>query len=93
MSKLPICNVGPNHYEVFGIGTFDLYFSYCTLIAFRHHDKLFVRENQWGPTTGKHLNAIDGGRKQARLTTEAFETAFADCCNAIHDESRGLHVN
>ena len=33
----------------------------------------FVRENDWGPTTGKHLNWLDGGDKKGRLPSEAFE--------------------
>ncbi len=44
----------------------DLYFSYETLVAFCHdHPNLgpvwAVRQNDWGPTTGGHLNSIDGG--------------------------------
>lgn len=36
------------------------YFSYNTLVAFKiKYNELFVRENVWGNTTGKHLNWID----------------------------------
>jgi hypothetical protein len=31
-----------------------------------------VRRNDWGPTTGKHLNRIDGGAKASRLEGRAF---------------------
>jgi hypothetical protein len=48
------------------IGNTDLYFSYQTLIAIRKNGRLFVRENDWSTTTGKHLNAIDGGSYQAK---------------------------
>lgn len=59
----------------------DYYFSYKTLVAFRGRNGLVVRQNEWGPTTGKHLNAIDGGSKEtraARLSGEAFEQAYAE---------------
>ena len=39
---------------------------------------LVVRENNWGPTTGKHLNAIDGGDKKARLSADAFEAKYRE---------------
>jgi len=53
-----------------------VYYSYRTPVAFRVAGHLVVRENVWGPTTGKHLNAIDGGSKaakKARVPGEAFE--------------------
>lgn len=53
------------------------WFSYKTLIAFSGpNGKRVVLQNYWGPTTGKHLNAIDGGNKKSRLTQEAFEREF-----------------
>lgn len=58
----------------------DFYFSYRTLVAVRIRKYpelgLLVRENVWGPTTGKHLNWIDGGNKTARMTEEAFTEAI-----------------
>lgn len=54
------------------------YFSYDTLIAFRGPKGLRVRQNDWGPTTGKHLNAIDGGAKSDRLPADKFEAAYRD---------------
>ena len=39
---------------------FDLWilFSYETPVAFmQHHDRMLIRrKNEWGPTTGKHIN-------------------------------------
>lgn len=53
------------------------YFSYKTLVAFKTKDKtLIVRENIWGPTTGKHLNWIDGGDKESRLSEKEFEKKY-----------------
>lgn len=57
-------------------GTF--YFSYETCIAFRTPDYgLIIRENDWGPTTGKHLNYIDPD-KSIRISGEDFETMLED---------------
>jgi len=55
------------------LGMIDLYFSYQTVVAFRSPDTgLVISENNWGPTTGKHLNAI--GHKDVRTSREEFET-------------------
>lgn len=53
-----------------------LFFSYQTLIGFSVNGKRYVSENLWGPTTGKHLNAIDGGNKTDRLPRKQFEEAY-----------------
>lgn len=61
---------------VFSMGDVDVYFSYKTPVAFRHPTTgLVVRMNEWGPTTGKHLNAIDGGNgaKAKRINGAEFE--------------------
>lgn len=55
------------------IGTVALYFSYQTIVAFKEaDDKLFISENRWGPTTGKHLNLIDSDPKN-RIPRKEFE--------------------
>lgn len=54
----------------------QFYFSYSTLVAFRCDKGLFVRQNDWGPTTGKHLNWIDGGNKKQRVNEETFNELF-----------------
>lgn len=46
------------------IGPITVYFSYQTPIAFKDANASdpwhwHVRKNDWGPTTGKHLNYID----------------------------------
>tara|TARA_R110000868_G_scaffold307310_3_gene568739 strand:- start:208 stop:477 length:270 start_codon:yes stop_codon:yes gene_type:complete len=56
----------------------DYWFSYRTLVAFQRNGERIVRRNDWGPTTGKQLNAIDGGSKEARdarLDGDAFKAA------------------
>jgi hypothetical protein len=56
------------------IGSLTVWFSYETPIAFQvDGDKRFVRQNEWGPTTGKHLNAIDNGDKAGRIPGQYFE--------------------
>lgn len=51
------------------------WFSYKTCIAYQPLDgsPRVVRRNDWGPTTGKHLNYIDGGDKASRLEGDDFE--------------------
>ena len=56
----------------------DYYYSYRTLVAVkRPGEPIIVHENIWGPTTGKHLNWIDGGAKQNRLSADDFAAAVA----------------
>ena len=53
---------------VFSIGPMDIFYSYTTPVAFQSAcHELTVRENDWGPTTGKHLNWIDGGCRAAKI--------------------------
>lgn len=60
------------------IGALKVYFSYETVIAFSHPDcGLVIRENEWGPTTGKHLNAIDDD-KHKRIPGDAFEEQWRE---------------
>lgn len=55
----------------------EFYFSYSTLVAFRGRDgRLRVTRNYWGPTTGKHLNAIDREHAKDRLSAEDFQKAY-----------------
>jgi hypothetical protein len=64
-------------------GDLDIYFSYKTPIAFRFNGSLIVRKNDWGTTTGKHLNAIDNGNKKERKDSETFEKLFNDILLSI----------
>jgi hypothetical protein len=50
-----------------------IWFSYQTPIAYRTNDEgLVIRKNAWGPTTGKHLNAINPN-KDRRIDGDEFE--------------------
>lgn len=61
-----------------------VWFSYKTPVAFCvNGGRRVVRQNDWGPTTGKHLNALDGGSKEARaerLDSAAFKVALDAAC-------------
>ncbi len=55
-----------------------LWFSYHTLVAFRVGSVKVVHKNVWSNTTGKHLNAIDGGDKESRVDAETFKAKWAE---------------
>ncbi len=60
-------------------GHITLWFSYQTLVAFRiGASPVYVIENSWGPTTGKHLNSIDSGAKANRLPASAFHAKYLE---------------
>jgi hypothetical protein len=54
-----------------------VWFSYRTPVAFALHGEKVVRRNEWGPTTGKHLNAIEPDKRR-RVSSEAFEAALTE---------------
>ena len=59
--------------NVFGI---TVAFSYWTMIGFQFPGRDWVIiENQWGPTTGKHLNWLDT-RKEIRIPQKEFLDRF-----------------
>ena len=60
------------------VGSLTLWFSYDTVVAFSSMDRYppLVSENCWGPTTGKHLNAIDDRNKKNRMKRADFENAL-----------------
>lgn len=69
-------NYGAHSMQV-SIGDFTVWFSYNTVVAFQAPGKMMrVHENVWGTTTGKHINAIDGGDKKSRLKSEDFDKEF-----------------
>jgi hypothetical protein len=66
------------------IGDLTLWFSYQTVVGFERvgHSPVVI-ENRWGPTTGKHLNYIDQGKKQLRLTPAQFGTALNEALGNV----------
>ena len=66
----------PN-YATVHLGEYALHFSYKALIGFYAPGwGLFVRQNDWSTTTGKHLNSLQLD-KSKRLATPEFEAAVA----------------
>lgn len=63
--------IRPNFTQV-RLPDLTIWFSYETPIAFENSHALVVRENDWGPTTGKHLNYIDPDNSK-RVSREQFE--------------------
>jgi len=60
--------------------TIYLWFSYETIIAFKYQYKMFVRQNNWGITTGKFLDELQPDKKQ-RLSSEIFEAELIKILN------------
>jgi hypothetical protein len=57
------------------VGPLEVWYSYRTAIAFRVHGNIVIRENEWGPTTGKHLNWIDSD-KSVRVSGVDFQSEW-----------------
>lgn len=72
------------HALLVAVDNLSIWFSYQTPVAFqRGHGPIVARQNDWGSTTGKHLNWIDGGNKKARVSGAEFERLFAE---ATHEQ-------
>lgn len=72
-------NYGAHALRFFDADENCYWFSYTTLVAFAKPGYgRVVRQNEWGPTTGKHLNAIDGGDKRTRVNSAEFSRRFAE---------------
>lgn len=68
-------NYGVNTLKLY-IGNVTLWFSYRTLVAFQVcGSEKVIRHNDWGQTTGKHLNWIDPDHS-VRLSGEEFENQW-----------------
>lgn len=85
--SLPTITTEKN-FTIVELDSVRLWFSYSTLIGFVKRNgsgagKRFVSENCWSTTTGKHLNAIDGGDKKSRLPREEFEDTYNKLVGAI----------
>jgi len=66
-------------YDAGGVPT-TYWYSYSTCVGVDFHDSWGprTRVNEWGPTTGKHLNYIDGGNRVDRLSEEDFGFIFEE---------------
>ena len=70
-------NYGANCMAV-AVGPLTVWYSYRTPVAFEvgGHPQV-VHENDWGPTTGKHLNWINSD-KSSRVDGETFQRLWSD---------------
>lgn len=58
------------------IGKLTVWVSYDTLIAYQYGGApIVIRRNDWGSTTGKHLNEIDPDHSK-RIDGREFEKQF-----------------
>ncbi len=56
-------------------GKITVWFSYKTPVAFSMpNGDLVIRQNDWGQTTGKHLNMLDKHQRYARIPGVEFES-------------------
>lgn len=78
-----LTTIRPNCTEVEANGMTYL-FSYSTCVGFYGPRGRIMRQNDWGPTTGKHLNHWDGGDKQAK----AQRVPEALFLTLLHDAER-----
>ena len=61
------------HCMVVTLAGVTVWYSYETPVAFQTCGQpRVVRTNDWGPTTGKHLNWIDNGDKARRVDSARF---------------------
>lgn len=82
------CDYASNNYGMHALMFRDttgnrFYFSYKTLVAFDTPDGLIVHKNDWRTTTGRHLNAIDGGDKKSRVDAKTFALILAKTYGAV----------
>lgn len=72
------------HTLVVDIGPIRVWFSYTTPVAFHvsGHQRV-VHENVWSKTTGKHLNWIDRGAKDRRVSGDEFERLYKEQVEAL----------
>ena len=63
------------NFTIVNVGGTQFAFSYETVVGFIRPGETSwtVSENDWGPTTGKHLNMLDFGQGK-RLPRSEFET-------------------
>ena len=69
---------GRANFSIVHLDGYQVAFSYETPIGFAIASRPWVlRDNEWGPTTGKHLNNLDE-RKINRLPGDEFLKALVD---------------
>ncbi len=68
------------NFSIVTLGAYSVAFSYSTPIGYNTNGygiAWVVRVNDRGPTTGRHLNELDFGRKEERLDGDVFMQQLA----------------
>ena len=61
------------NFTIVYVGSLTLAFSYKTIIGFQMGwGSWVIRKNEWGPTTGKHLNYLSD-TKETRVESDEFD--------------------
>ena len=80
--NIRLTNIASNFNEV-EINDLTLWFSYQTVVGFRTPKTGIVCiENQWGSTTGKHLNYIQSDKKK-RVSDSKFNEMLESILNEL----------
>lgn len=72
---LPTLNKLANNFHNIECDGVLVWFFYETMIAFAVGSRIFCRHNEWGNTTGKHLNTIQPDHSK-RMSAVDFEAAW-----------------
>jgi hypothetical protein len=83
MRKLKLEILKPNFTKL-TLGPLTLWFSYTIPISFSiggSTPSSCTRVNDWSVTTGRHLNAIDGGKGAYRVPGHVFEARLSAVIN------------
>lgn len=85
IKKVKVTNYGGYSSDNYGAhclkftdGNNTYWFSYETLVAFCINGEFHIRKNEWGTTTGKHLNWICEDKK-IREDEETFNKNYKRC--------------
>jgi hypothetical protein len=63
------------------VGQVKVLFSYRTPVAFHDGRRWYARENNWGPTTGRHINLV--ARDRERIQGDLFERMLANTIKVL----------
>lgn len=93
---MPVIETLRPNFTRLSFGKLVVWYSYKTPIAFKLHGMpIVIRENEWGVTSGKHFNALDGGEKEAkaaRVDSAGFETRWAMMADKVVEQGINLLV-
>jgi hypothetical protein len=74
-----------NNFYRLDLHPFSFWFSYETCVAYSALTDLYISENVWSQTTGKHLNLLNPD-KSIRLSNEEFNDLLKQLETAFNNE-------